>query len=231
MQARDSIVFVVPLTCLQHWQRSEQYGTTCAERFRRPSSVVPLGPQSPDAGPDPLLRDSMASDQFRAKILRLRIRRPRSIFNVSFGWMRFLGALDNPPKSRPRMRRFHLRYVDLDGVQKFQGSHVGMHLCPTSGTHFDLRPMHPCTSMHRRRCPRCRAFHRASARPLFLMLQNHPRIAAISGSQNCGSAGVFLDPDQSIHCNRRSPADLRFPTLVALRIAPQQEWETIIRGH
>ena len=82
MQAWDSIVFVVPLTCLQHWQDWEQYGTTCAGPFLRPFFVAPLGPQSLDVGPDPLLRDTMASDQFRAKILRQRIRQPRSIFGV-----------------------------------------------------------------------------------------------------------------------------------------------------
>jgi len=223
MQARDSIVFVVPLKCLQHWKVWEQYGTTCARPFLRPFFVEPLGPQSKDAGLVLLSRDTMASDQFRAKTLRQRIRQHRSIFDVSCELMRFLSGLNNPPTSQPRTRRFHLRYADLDGVQKFLGSHAGRHLCTTSETNSDLRPLHPCTSMHRRRCPRYRTFHHASTRPLFLMSRNHPKIAVISGGQNCGSAEVLLGPDQSIHCNRRSPAYLRFSTPAALRIARRQE--------
>ena len=100
MQARDSIVFVVPLKCLQHWKVWEQYGTTCARPFLRPFFVEPLGPQSKDAGLVLLSRDTMASDQFRAKTLRQRIRRHRSIFDVSCELMRFLGGLTNPPTSK-----------------------------------------------------------------------------------------------------------------------------------
>ena len=140
MQAKDSIVFVVPLTCLQHSHGWAQCGTTCAERFLRPSSVSTSESSIPRCGASPVIaRYHGIGSITRKKILRLRIRRPRSIFDVSFGWMRFLGDLNNPPKSRPRMRRFHLRYADLDGVQKFQGSHLGMQLCPTSGTHGTFR--------------------------------------------------------------------------------------------
>ena len=106
MQARDSIVFVVPLKCLQHWKVWEQYGTTCARPFPRPFFVEPLDPQSKDAGLVLLSRDTMASDQFRAKTLRQRIRRHRSIFDVSCELMRFLGGLNNPPTSQPKTRRF-----------------------------------------------------------------------------------------------------------------------------
>ena len=129
----------------------------------------------------------MASDQFRAKIPLIRIWRPRSIFDVSCEWLRFLGGLNNPPTSRPIKRRFHLRYADLDSVQKFLRSYVERHLCPTSEIHSDLRPMHPHTSIYTHRCLRCRAFHRASARPLFLMSHNHPRIAAIPCVEGSGS--------------------------------------------
>ena len=117
MQARDSIVFVVPLTCLQHWQGWEQCGITCAGRFLRPSFVEPLDSQSPDAGPDLLSRDTMASGRFRAKIPLRHIPRPHSIFGVFCGRMRFLDGLNNPPRSRPRTRRFHSRYADLTAVQ------------------------------------------------------------------------------------------------------------------
>lgn len=92
MQARDSIVFVVPHTCLRHWQGSEQYGTTCAGRFLRPSFVEPLDPQSQDAGPNLLSRDTMASGLFRAKIPLRHIPRPHSIFGFFADRCAFLTA-------------------------------------------------------------------------------------------------------------------------------------------